>query len=697
MKKIIYLPFLFIAINLAGQNADSSLVKKTMRFGIEINEPFLWLEDLNSQKTRAWLTEQENKTIELLGKGAKGKVKRHLQAAPSDKVTNFGQLQFKFERFDNKPPTLKYRLGKEGIFVTIFNGKDYQNDENDIPFIERYWVTPEGSFLIVALSHSGNDWIEFAIIDIEKKGMLTVLKGIIRPWLIFRDGGFLYVHYDEPDDVISGERIDQKISYHKFNTSQSEDKIVFRNGDRSGTRLFNVFQHERSPSHIFIQYPFKVDGKWKYAISMMEVWKDLIIPKPFLIYESDYEVDFRPVSEDEDFIYFRTNLNAGNYCLIKCSLTELNNYEIIHPEYKEVMIDATYLGSGTFGITYLYNGQYSGMLKKDEKRRLISVPKGASIEFSYGIDALTGYFSYNTHYIPPQYYEIDLTAMKSKLISELPYARGKYEVEILHYTNSAGDKLPMQIVYYNSDDRSIVGGPRPALMHVYGGYGLINKPYYSRENRFFLLNGGVLVYPSVRGGGAMGTSGELAGKGRNKYNGISDVISAADFLIKSGYTEKEKLFIEGHSHGGFLAAAAAIQRPDLFRGVFTYAGVFDLIRDNNFDVRTLHENLIEYGNPKDSLDFEHIYKLSPIHQLKKGVKYPSFLILTGINDSRVPASNSFRFKALLDEYSTNSFNVLEVTNGGHSVTSYTSESMEIESLKFQFIYELTGHKLWKYY
>lgn len=676
--------------------AQSDLEEDTIsytKFGIGIEDHFLWLEELDNIRTQEWLADQTEQTKTLLGKGSRSKLKKWLQVRPQDDIINKGRLQFNYEKFDNKPGILKYREGNQGIFIPLVNCKNYRNNEHDIPDIESFWMTSEGKYVVVALSHSGNDWLEYVVVEISSRKKMEVLKGITKPWLMFKDDGFLYQHHEVPENVITGDLIDQKLNYHKFNTSQAEDFVVFRNADRTGTRSFHIFQHNNSPSYFYVQYPFKMNGGWKYAISKMELWKDLILPKPFLVYESDYDVTFQAIYEEESQIYFRTNLNAGNYCLIKCNVDSLNNYTVVHPEYKEVMTNAVYLGSGTIGITYLSDGKYSGMLKKGSERKVISVPVGANIEFERGQNENKAYFSLNTHYLLPMYFEVDLRAMSYKLVSTQRTSRSKYVVKVLPYKVVDGQVLTMLFISYDSS----LNGRGPTIMHVYGGYGSINTPTLTLENDFFLLNGGVLAFPAVRGGGALGTQGELEGKGRNKQNGISDVIDAADYLVQNEYSTKENLFIEGHSHGGFLVTAAAIQRPDLFRGVFAYSGAYDLIREENFATRSMYTNLVEYGDPSDSIDFQYMHKISPIHQLKKGVAYPSFFLLAGKNDSRVPASNSLRFKALLDAYSTNKYNLLEVTNGGHGVINYRSQMLEIISMKFQFIYQLTGHKSWKYF
>lgn len=142
-------------------------------------------------------------------------------------------------------------------------------------------------------------------------------------------------------------------------------------------------------------------------------------------------------------------------------------------------------------------------------------------------------------------------------------------------------------------------------------------------------------------------------------------------------------------------ATAGIQRPDLFKGIIANVGVFDLIASSNKNVGYHQLNREEYGNSTDSLGFLNRLKLSPIHNLKKGVNYPSFLIITGSNDTRVSPSQSYRFLAALNSKSENPLNFLHLTNGGHNIVQLPMERLKIMSLKFKFLWLHTGYKFWK--
>ena len=45
--------------------------------------------------------------------------------------------------------------------------------------------------------------------------------------------------------------------------------------------------------------------------------------------------------------------------------------------------------------------------------------------------------------------------------------------------------------------------------------------------------------------------------------------------------------------------------------------------------------VVEYGSSDDEEQFGYLYKYSPLHNIKKGTKYPATLITTADHDDRV--------------------------------------------------------------
>lgn len=694
--KSTYLSLLITFLLLSGQvfsqetNSDTIV---TEHLGHKIYHPYTWLEDPSSVKTQEWLENQRELLLDKFDKSAFNKFNHKLQYGAGNNKKDTDRYIAKLEFFGYRTSKMTLEKKSEGYPHTLFKCDEFKIDEYDFPTVADYWVSDRYHILVAAISHSGRDWMEYVIYDLHSLDHINTLEGIIRPWVHIHGEGFYYEQWDRPDNGVESLRKNQRISFHTFHSKQSEDRVIFQNQDKDSKRWFNFIDPKKS-KYLFVFHPFKAGDKWYEAVSRIDLENKHFIPQPFALYDSPLQLTFDFVHESNDSVYFRTDMANQSFEVLRFNMNEINKFDKFIPGYQEVLRDVTYLKGGYFGLKYLKNGAYFGLIVDDkgESKLTIHVVPGASLSFVSGESENESYFYIEKFCNYPQRYRINMKQMFYKADRVYPVANEEFSVVSTEIPSQDGTvKIPVLII---GPKKLKTNGDNPTMIYVYGGYGVVLEPSFSWERYYFVKNGGVLVIPGVRGSGLLGTRWEYAGKGANKDNTISDILSTAEYLIEEKYTNPQSLFLQGGSHGGFAVASAAIQKPELFRGVITNAGVHDLVRFTGQTIGHEQGNRTEFGDPDDPEAFATRLKLSPIHNLKKGVHYPSFLICTGSNDTRVAPSNSYRLKAMIDEYSTNTLNHLYVTTGGHSVASQPSEQLEFYSLKLNFLFEHTGIRFW---
>src|SRR5262249_28277229 len=155
--------------------------------------------------------------------------------------------------------------------------------------------------------------------------------------------------------------------------------------------------------------------------------------------------------------------------------------------------------------------------------------------------------------------------------------------------------------------------------------------------------------------------------------------------IDKKYTSPQHLAIMGGSNGGLLMGAAFTQRPDLFRAVVSYVGIYDMLR-SELDPNGAF-NAVEFGSVKDPDQFKALYAYSPYHHVKDGTLYPSIIFLTGENDHRVNPMQSRKMTARLQAATSSDRPVLlrTTSSAGHGFGTSLDESIEQDADVLSFL------------
>ena len=206
--------------------------------------------------------------------------------------------------------------------------------------------------------------------------------------------------------------------------------------------------------------------------------------------------------------------------------------------------------------------------------------------------------------------------------------------------------VPLSILY---NKKTNLNGNNSCILTGYGCYGYSYSPYFSIMNLALVNQGVVLAYAHVRGGGEKGENWHLGGYKRTKPNTWKDFIACAEYLIKSGYTTKERMAGTGTSAGGILIGRAITERPDLFAAAVCNVGDANALRSEYGTDGPANSK--EYGTEKDSIECMALIEMDALHHVQKGTKYPAVLCATGINDARVAPWQPGKFAGALQNAS----------------------------------------------
>lgn len=185
----------------------------------------------------------------------------------------------------------------------------------------------------------------------------------------------------------------------------------------------------------------------------------------------------------------------------------------------------------------------------------------------------------------------------------------------------------------------------PTLLTGYGGFAVTMSPGYSPTAVAVADDGGVFAVACIRGGAEEGEDWHRAGMRQHKQQVFDDFAAAADWLVAEGRTSRDRLAVRGGSNGGLLVAASLTRRPDLCRAAVCAVPLTDMVRFPQFLIAQLWTP--EYGDPAVADEFAWLWAYSPYHRLTPGTCYPATLVLTGEHDSRVDPGHARKFGAAL--------------------------------------------------
>jgi prolyl oligopeptidase len=234
----------------------------------------------------------------------------------------------------------------------------------------------------------------------------------------------------------------------------------------------------------------------------------------------------------------------------------------------------------------------------------------------------------------PRVIEIDGKTGKTTSTDLLPpgTAPGMREIQVAQVRATSHDGAQVPVSILRARNLS-PDGAAPTLLVAYGSYGIIMEPRYNPLLLAWLERGGVIAVAHVRGGGEFGTDWHMGGYQKTKPNSWKDAIAAAEYLVAERYTNPRRLAAMGGSAGGIVIGGLLVERPELFAALVSLVGVHDSVAAEIS--ANGPPNIPEFGSVTTEEGFHGLLAMSSYHRVTTGKHYPAMLLTTGINDPRV--------------------------------------------------------------
>jgi prolyl oligopeptidase len=621
--------------------------------GVPVVDPYRWLEEQNSPRTRRWLEEQGAYTRAYLdalpGRNSTRKRVEELLAveAISEPWKVGGRYFYLRRRASSEQPAIIMREGDSGEEVVLVDPT--KRDPTGATAVGILNISSDGGLLAYIVRTAGTDSCAVEFFDVDRQQTLQdqLPHGFCRG-LVFTpdDKGFYYSH-----EVVGATPPSCRAVFrHIFGTDSQQSTEIFFGGDDPNLRLILL----ASPSGRKLGYCklFRTDPK---RIDFLI--QDIASGTPPRLIVEQMQGIFAPFLL-EDGLLALTDWQAPNGRVVKIDLDcpEARNWRDLVPESASRIRSIAVVGESIFVTsvkdlaTHLEVFDFSA-----RKLRVISLPSlGTASLFPSRRDSDTIFLRFTAFAQPPSIlsHQVGTGEQEPWAHSQVQFDPSSIEIHQIGYLSKDRVKIPMSLVFQKGRRTA---GTFPTFLTGYGGFGNSITPQFAAYATYLVERGCLFAVANLRGGAEFGEAWHLAAKRHKRQTAIDDFISAAEWLLAEGYAQPDRLAIGGGSNAGLLVGAALTQRPDLFCAVVCLGPLLDMVRYHLFD--SAGKWVDEYGSAEIESDFQNLLRYSPYHGVKEGVAYPAVMLLSGDADTRCNPMHARKMTARLQA----------ATSSGHPV------------------------------
>jgi len=640
--------------------------------GVRIEDPYRLLEDSDAAATRAWIAAQNQLTASVLARVPE-------RAAIRDRLTELwnhpragapwrrGNRWFQLRNTGLQDQDVLWTAAGPSAEGTVLFDPNTLSEEGTTA-LSSIAVSESGDLVALALSHAGSDWRRWRVRRVatgeELPDRVEWSKFSSAAWT-HDDAGFFYGRYPEPPPTAAYDAPNRnmELRYHRLGTSSVDDVLVFSTpyapdwgfepelSDDGTLLIVSIWRGTDPENRIYV-------GDLADGVEAADV-------RPLL---DAGDARYEPIATIDRTLYLLTDLGAPLGRVLAVDVDDPKRLREVIAEAEDSLERVELVGDRLAAV-YLHHAHSRLAIFELDGRHVADVGLpgiGSIIETSGRRDDNDLFLTLATFAAPAVVLAV---RMRDGVVREverpdLPWNPDAYTTEQVFVTSLDGTRIPLFLTHL----RDVVpSGNVPTLLHGYGGFHVPTGPGFRAEWLTWMERGGLLAVASLRGGGEYGKAWHDAGRLTNKQNVFDDFAVCLQWLAGSGWTRKGRIAISGRSNGGLLVGATITQHPELFGAALAEVGVMDMLRFHRFTIGWGWTS--DFGSPDDPDEFRTLLAYSPLHNIRKGVAYPSTLVTTGDHDDRVVPGHSFKFAATLQAAQVGDAPVLIRidTDAGHGV------------------------------
>jgi prolyl oligopeptidase len=673
--------------------------------GVSVADPYRWLEDLKSEKTKAWLAEEEKFGAAFFSTVSETEYFRKRLAEFLDQPSEAQPVQvgsrfFLWRRDGLKSQRVLYvQDSAQSPLRVLLDPNSFS--ETGTTVLAGASIAPDGEHVIYWTTQNGAERETYHLLPVGTGQEMETINPAVRvkePVWIRSGAGFFYSGWRWPSGLKSKGNEDEGIYYHRIGDEAARDRLIVPPPGKEGCAVRASLSGDGRILLVSVTHGTAAENKL-ICLDLGTETEPNLDARPSSIVEG-WGARYSLVSSEGSVLYLLSTYRAARGQLLAVDVNDPaeEKWKTIIPEGKDALHAVYPLGDCFLGKTFREAGDRLHLFTKTgEVQREIELPGTGSVS-NLSLEQ-SGVFIYlfSSVIMPPCWFRCELATGRSVQVSQskLLSLTAGFESRTVDYVVKDGTRIPLLILQKKGAKRD---GRNPLILHGYGGFGWYQAPQFSPYYFVWMERGGIVAIPTLRGDGGNGESWHRAGTKAGKLATISDLVAAAEWLCAEGYTSPERLVISGGSNGAMVAAAAINQRPELFRAALLRAGPMDMLRWQALARQAVWK--AEYGTSDIAADFEYLRAYSPLQNIKAGERYPACFVFTGDHDDRVHPAHSYKYVAALQAAICAQPNTLPVVlevdrDAGHGLDKPGAQVLEAwaKELAFAAYFTMPGFKV----
>lgn len=622
--------------------------------GLSIDDPYRWLEDHDSPRTRVWLERQTRYARAYLDtiqgrERIRKRVREMLDVETYDSFVKTGNRYFFRKRLPGQEqPSIYVRDGALGEDQLLVDPS--ARGTGDHTAVRPLCVSPDGSLLVYEVKEGGERAGIFEILHVPTRTKLpdSLPHGFLRGLAFAPDAkSFYYVH----EAIAATGPFYRAAFHHVLGCDSASDQEIFTAGEGASLRLILIpgrrtlgFLVRRFLDRTYTDFYLRAMGKHELLIPVLRDAQHLFAPRllPGRIL----------ASLDQD---------SPN-----CRIVEVQPQNNQAPRYfdlvgeQDVRISSWAITANHIVTSYVRGQNVEIAVFDHFGKRIGQIPveQGVTVRIvGCSTDDDEALLERESFTRPIEIVRCDLATGVTSTWARRPgaLATAEYDSIEVGFASSDGTMIPVSLA---GRVGVLADGTHPAIMTSYGGFGVSSTPQFSVFVALLMERGCLFALPNIRGGSEFGTEWHAAAKRRNRQTAFNDFLAAAEWLVQTARTTPHQLGIFGGSNSGLLVGVALTQRPALFGAVLCMVPLLDMLRYHKFDSARFWSE--EFGTAEDFDDFEALARYSPYHHTRDGVGYPAAMFVSGDADgncnplharkmvARLQAANASSHPIILD-------------------------------------------------